>query len=74
MPHGALVNFLRSMQERPGLAADDVLLATTTVAFDIAALELFLPLVTGAQLVLAGRDGSRRGAGPRSGDRFVVRA
>ena len=56
VPHGALVNFLRSMQERPGLSSGDVLLATTTVAFDIAALEIFLPLVTGARVVLAGRD------------------
>jgi len=53
IPHKALVNFLWSMRSLPGLSADDVLLAVTTLTFDIAALELFLPLVTGARLVLA---------------------
>ena len=52
--HAAVVNFLRSMQKRPGIAAADRLLAVTTVAFDIAALEIYLPLVTGATVVLAG--------------------
>ena len=51
--HGALINLLASMQREPGLQADDVLLAITTLAFDIAALELFLPLLTGAKLVIA---------------------
>jgi thioesterase domain-containing protein/acyl carrier protein len=52
--HAAVANFLRSMQKRPGIAASDRLLAVTTVAFDIAALEIYLPLVTGATVVLAG--------------------
>ena len=51
--HGALDNLLRSMQQQPGLTADDTLVAITTVAFDIAELELLLPLVTGARLVVA---------------------
>jgi amino acid adenylation domain-containing protein len=51
--HAAVVNFLRSMQKRPGITATDRLLAVTTVAFDIAALEIYLPLVTGATVVLA---------------------
>ncbi len=51
--HGALVNLLRSMQREPGLAAEDVLVAITTLAFDIAGLELLLPLMTGARLVIA---------------------
>ena len=50
IPQGALVNFLVSMQERPGFAAHDVLVAVTTLSFDIAGLEIFLPLVTGARL------------------------
>ncbi len=54
--HGALVNFLESMRDEPGLAAEDVLLAVTTLSFDIAGLELFLPLITGAQIVLAPRE------------------
>ncbi len=54
--HGALLSFLGSMAAKPGLAADDVLLAVTSLSFDIAGLELYLPLLTGARLVLAGRD------------------
>jgi amino acid adenylation domain-containing protein len=50
--HSSLVNFLESMRERPGLASDDVLLSVTTLSFDIAGLELFLPLTTGARVVL----------------------
>ena len=41
------------MRERPGLTAADVVLAVTTLSFDIAVLELFLALVTGARVVLA---------------------
>jgi len=40
VPHGAVTNFLWSMQRKPGLAACDVLAAITTISFDIAALEL----------------------------------
>lgn len=56
IPHRALVNFLWSMREEPGLADDDVLFAVTSISFDIAALELFLPLVVGARVVLADRE------------------
>jgi amino acid adenylation domain-containing protein/thioester reductase-like protein len=52
----ALVNFLTTMAERPGLAASDTLLAVTTLSFDIAGLELFLPLMVGARVVIAGRE------------------
>jgi amino acid adenylation domain-containing protein len=51
--HGALMNLLRSMEREPGLVRDDVLVAVTTLAFDIAGLELLLPLLTGAQLIIA---------------------
>ncbi|MGE4554209.1 MAG: amino acid adenylation domain-containing protein, partial [Desulfovibrionaceae bacterium] len=54
--HRGLTNFLRSMAETPGLGPDDVLVAVTTVCFDIAGLELFLPLIRGARVVLAGRE------------------
>ncbi|HEX7173777.1 MAG TPA: amino acid adenylation domain-containing protein, partial [Pyrinomonadaceae bacterium] len=54
--HASLVNLLSSMQRIPGLTSSDTLLAVTTISFDIAALELFLPLVTGARLVIATRD------------------
>ena len=41
------------MREQPGLGADDVLVAVTTLSFDIAGLELYLPLITGARVVIA---------------------
>ncbi len=50
LPHAAVVNFLTSMQRQLEISEQDVLLAVTTVAFDIAALELFLPLTVGAQV------------------------
>ena len=53
IPHRALVNLLWAMRDRPGINSDDVLLAVTTISFDIAALELFLPLIVGARLVVA---------------------
>ena len=54
--HLALTNLLRSMQRTPGLQAEDTLVAVTTLAFDIAALELMLPLITGAKLIVATDD------------------
>ena len=54
--HRSLVNFLTSMGKKPGLKTEDILLAVTTLSFDIAGLELYLPLITGAQVVLASRD------------------
>lgn len=54
--HSAVVNFLLSMRQQPGLTAQDTLLAVTTLSFDIAALELFLPLIVGARLIVASRD------------------
>lgn len=54
--HRALLNFLVSMQREPGLGQPDVLLAVTTISFDIAGLEMYLPLIAGAQLLLADRE------------------
>jgi len=51
--HNALSNFLYSMQQQPGLTKQEILLAVTALSFDPAAFELFLPLVVGAQIVLA---------------------
>ncbi|MFG6101405.1 amino acid adenylation domain-containing protein [Leptothoe sp. EHU-05/26/07-4] len=56
IPHGAVVNFLKSMSREPGLTASDTLLAVTSISFDIAALELYLPLITGAHLNLVSRE------------------
>ncbi|HLL45460.1 MAG TPA: amino acid adenylation domain-containing protein, partial [Longimicrobiaceae bacterium] len=61
VPHRAVVNFLASMRERPGLSPADTLLALTTLSFDIAALELLLPLVTCARVVLADRESASDG-------------
>ncbi|WP_168199186.1 non-ribosomal peptide synthetase [Pseudorhodobacter turbinis] len=52
--HGALSNFIASMLSVPGFCKDDRMLALTTVSFDIAALELFAPLVAGGTVVMAG--------------------
>ncbi|WP_328545524.1 non-ribosomal peptide synthetase [Streptomyces platensis] len=56
VPYGALSNFLAGMRDTVDLELSDRLLAVTTIAFDIAALELYLPLVTGASVVLATKD------------------
>ncbi|MEW5928133.1 MAG: amino acid adenylation domain-containing protein [Gemmatimonadota bacterium] len=53
--HGSFAGFIHAMRLRPGMAPDDVLLAVATLAFDIAGLDLFLPLTTGARVVLADR-------------------
>ncbi len=50
-----VVNFLESMAVRPGIVPEDTLLAVTTVSFDIAGLEIFLPLSVGARVELAER-------------------
>jgi amino acid adenylation domain-containing protein len=51
--HRSVVNLLESMAHRPGFGPGGMLLAVTTISFDIAALELFLPLVTGATVAIA---------------------
>ncbi len=55
VPHRAAVNFLASMARMPGLQASDTLCAITTLSFDIALLELMLPLSVGARIALADR-------------------
>lgn len=66
VPHRAVANFLQSMQREPGITADDKLAAVTTLSFDIAVLELMLPLVAGAEVILVPRetamDGNALGA------------
>ena len=52
VPHGPVVNFLYSMQREPGFGADDSLLAVTTLSFDIAVLELYLPTISGGRVVV----------------------
>ncbi|MBF2070721.1 non-ribosomal peptide synthetase, partial [Fischerella thermalis] len=56
IPHSAVVNFLSTMRQTPGLTQDDILLSVTTLSFDIAALELYLPLIVGARLIIVSRE------------------
>lgn len=61
VPQRALVNFLNSMRREPGLQGEDVLLAVTTLSFDISGLEIFLPLTTGATVVVASKEAQSDG-------------
>jgi amino acid adenylation domain-containing protein len=51
--HRSVVNFLTSLRREPGVSETDRLLAVTTLSFDIAGLEIYLPLTTGASVVVA---------------------
>lgn len=51
--HGGLVNLLWAMRAEPGITENDILLAITTLSFDIAELELLLPLISGARVHIA---------------------
>ena len=62
IPHRAVCNFIASMVREPGIDREDRLLAVTTLGFDIAVLELLLPLAVGAQVVLAGQSALTDGA------------
>jgi amino acid adenylation domain-containing protein len=53
LEHRGVVNFLQSMQAEPGMNEQDILLAVTSISFDIAVLELFLPLIIGAKVIIA---------------------
>jgi non-ribosomal peptide synthetase component F len=76
--HRSVVNFLFSMQREPGFLKDDVLLSVTTISFDIAVLELFLPLVSGGKVVIVSRemasDGTRLGDSIRESQATVMQA
>jgi amino acid adenylation domain-containing protein len=60
--HRSIVNCLHSMAERLGFTKSDVLLAVTTMSFDIAALEIFLPLLFGGTVAVAGREEAADGS------------
>ncbi|HVT17881.1 MAG TPA: non-ribosomal peptide synthase/polyketide synthase [Thermoanaerobaculia bacterium] len=59
--HGALANFLAGMQGELALTAADRLLAVTSLSFDIAGLELFLPLTVGAAVEICSREDAADG-------------
>jgi amino acid adenylation domain-containing protein len=54
--HVALSNLLLAMAETPGFKRGETLLAITTLSFDIAELELWLPLICGGTVLLASRE------------------
>ncbi|WP_276312125.1 non-ribosomal peptide synthetase [Paracoccus siganidrum] len=62
IPHGALENFLHAMANRIGIAHSDRLAAVTPITFDIAGLEMFLPLIGGASLTILPREITSDGA------------
>lgn len=59
--HRSVVNLLESAADKLRFTGADNLLAVTTLSFDIAALELFTPLVTGARLTIASREAAADG-------------
>lgn len=61
IPARAMINFLESMVREPGCHAGDTLLAVTTLSFDISVLELFVPLISGARVVIASRTEAKDG-------------
>ncbi|HEX6929032.1 MAG TPA: amino acid adenylation domain-containing protein, partial [Gammaproteobacteria bacterium] len=61
VPHRAVANFLLAMRELLQPGADDRFLALTTLSFDIAVLELWLPLAIGARTMIVPRDVARDG-------------
>lgn len=63
VPHRSVVNFMASMAKKPGFTANDTIVAVTTISFDIAALELYLPLLTGGRVVIASKDDVTGGFG-----------
>jgi len=60
--HRSVVNFLTSMRLEPGFSQGDRLLAVTTLSFDIAGLEFYLPLTSGGSIVIAPREALSDGA------------
>jgi amino acid adenylation domain-containing protein len=54
--HRSVVNFLTSMRMTPGITESDTVLSVTTISFDISMLEILLPLITGAKLVLISKE------------------
>jgi amino acid adenylation domain-containing protein len=59
--HRNMVNLLHAMETALKFGANDKLLAVTTISFDIAGLELFLPLISGAQVEIAATSELRDG-------------
>jgi amino acid adenylation domain-containing protein len=56
VPHRPLVNFIESMKKVPGIGPGDVVLAVTTLSFDIAVFDTVTALAAGATVLMASRD------------------
>ena len=54
--HQSLLNFLTSIQQKPGVGSKDTLFSVTTYSFDISILEFFVPLLSGAILYIASQE------------------
>nr|WP_311732006.1 non-ribosomal peptide synthetase [Variovorax paradoxus] len=65
IPHGAVANLLRSMRDELGIGPEDRVAAVSTLGFDIAVLELILPLEVGAEIVLVARETAMDGRAMR---------
>ncbi|TXS50013.1 non-ribosomal peptide synthetase [Streptomyces sp. t39] len=63
VPHSALTNLLTALGGTTGAGPGDRWLGLTSLSFDISALEILLPLVTGGRVVLVPEEGHRDGAG-----------
>ncbi len=76
--HRKVVNFLSAMRREPGLRESDAMLAVTTVSFDIAALEIFLPLAVGGRVIVASgevaSDGVRLAAELKESGALIMQA
>ncbi len=59
--HRSLINFMISMERELEFSSDDTILAIATFSFDISLLELFLPLLVGAKVVLGSKEISMDG-------------
>ncbi|WP_077923483.1 non-ribosomal peptide synthetase [Spirosoma sp. 209] len=59
--HNSVVNVMLSVQQQPGLSPTDKTVSLATIAFDLATVEIYLPLLTGAELVIVDTDTSRNG-------------
>ncbi|NBD17977.1 MAG: amino acid adenylation domain-containing protein [Cyanobacteria bacterium] len=59
--HRALMNFLSAMEQKLNFTTEDTFIALTPLSFDIAGLEVFLPLTLGGKTVIIAREVARDG-------------
>ncbi len=59
--HCNVINLIYSMALEPGITAEDKIFAVTTISFDAMVMEIYLPLLFGACVVLVDEDTRRDG-------------